>query len=359
MPSRARDLELWMVVKQKPKVAFATFVEDLVEGLAAQGIDFDAGPGGRIVRAGQDFGRIVAWVPGRSIRFTWRSVEWAADPFAEVLVRFVRTPSGTRISLGVSKWMDRHGDMVPEPAAWLAGQLGAPLLGALSAGALGDWVTDRAARKPSGPAARATYQDPLYHRPNFKLLLHTLSLGPGDYLLEVGCGGGAFLAEALQSGCRAAAVDHSADMVRLAREVNAEAVRSGRLILAVADASRLPYASARFTSAVMTGVFFFIPDPVTALAEIHRVLAPRGRMALFTDTKELLGTPAAPEPIASRGRFYEDEELRGIATRAGFTGPRVERPDLGPYAREAGLSRDLVAMFSGGGGVQLLTARKA
>jgi len=74
---------------------------------------------------------------------------------------------------------------------------------------LGDWITDRRARRPSGPKARVVYRDPLYHRPNLKAILNVLRLTPDDYLLEVGCGGGAFLADALKSGCKAAAVDHS------------------------------------------------------------------------------------------------------------------------------------------------------
>jgi hypothetical protein len=39
------------------------------------------------------------------------------------------------------------------------------------------------------------------------------------------------------------------------------------------------------------------------------VVAVGGRLALYTTSPELRGTPAAPEPLASRGHFYEDEEL--------------------------------------------------
>jgi hypothetical protein len=36
----------------------------------------------------------------------------------------------------------------------------------------------------------------------------------------------------------------------------------------------------------------------------------------FTTGLELRGTPAAPEPIASKGHFYTDEELAELARRA-------------------------------------------
>lgn len=42
--------------------------------------------------------------------------------------------------------------------------------------------------------------------------------------------------------------------------------------------------------------------------------------------------------MASRIRFYENEELRELVARAGFAEVRVERWNLEPDAREAGLS---------------------
>jgi hypothetical protein len=48
------------------------------------------------------------------------------------------------------------------------------------------------------------------------------------------------------------------------------------------------------------------------------VLAPGGRIAVYTTSPALRGTRAAPEPIASHGHFYEDEELAELARRAGL-----------------------------------------
>ena len=223
---------------------------------------------------------------------------------------------------------------------------------------LGDWITDRRARRPSGPQARATYRDPIYHRPNFQAILAVLKLRPDDYLLEVGCGGGAFLHDALQSGCKAEAIDHSSDMVKLAREVNHEAIQQNRLDIREGDAGSLPYPDGIFTCAVMTGVFGFISDPLKALSEVQRVLAPGGRFVLFTGTKKLLGTPAAPEPMASRLYFYEDDELEELAQKAGFIDAHLEWPDFEPLAREAGIPEEQMELFKGRGGGQLLVARK-
>ena len=187
-------------------------------------------------------------------------------------------------------------------------------------------------------------------------ILQVLGLRPDDYLLEVGCGGGAFLEDALRSGCKAAAIDHSPDMVRLARIVNRDAIEQNRLEIREGEADSLPYPDGIFTCAVMTGVFGFIQDSLKALSEIRRVLAGGGRLVLFTGSKELRGTPAAPEPVASRLHFYEDQELEELARKAGFNDAKFERPDFEQFAREVGIPEEMLELFKGRTG-QLLIAR--
>jgi SAM-dependent methyltransferase len=108
----------------------------------------------------------------------------------------------------------------------------------------------------------------------------------------------------------------------------------------------------------MTGVLNFMPDPLKALSEIRRVLAGGGRLVLFTGSKELRGTPAAPEPIASRLHFYEDQELEELARKAGFAQAVVEHPDFEQFAREVGIPEEFLGLFKGSAGGQLLVARK-
>src|SRR5258708_35581048 len=112
------------------------------------------------------------------------------------------------------------------------------------------------------------------------------------------------LKEALKSGCRAAAIDHSPDMVRLAQEVNHGAVAEGRLAVKQASADHLPFPDATFTCAAMTGVLGFLPDPIAALREIRRELGEGGRRGVLGSDPTLAGTAAAPEPVASPVAFH-------------------------------------------------------
>jgi hypothetical protein len=54
--------------------------------------------------------------------------------------------------------------------------------------------------------------------------------------------------------------------------------------------------------------------------EVHDLarLIPGGRLGVYTTAPELRGSPAAPEPIASRVHFYTDDELAELARRAGL-----------------------------------------
>ena len=191
-----------------------------------------------------------------------------------------------------------------------------------------DWLTDRVARRPTGSRAREVYGGEDVHDFARRAILDALSLGPGDRLLDVGCGGGLLLRDAMATGAEATGLDHSPEMVALARD------RAPGATVVLGKAEELPFADGVLSAVSMSVVFFFLDDPVRVLRECRRVLRDGGRLAVYTTSQELRGTGAAPEPIASRGHFYTDDELAALAEQAGFRDAHVE---------------------SGGGG-QLLTA---
>src|SRR4051812_26112525 len=186
-----------------------------------------------------------------------------------------------------------------------------------------DWLTDRVARRPAGRRARDVYGADDVHDFARRAILDALALEPGDRLLDVGCGGGLLLRDALASGATVTGLDHSEEMVRLARE------RAPEADVVLGRAEQLPFADESFTAIAMSIVFFFLPDPIKVLRECRRLLAPSGRLAVYTTSPALRGTPAAPEPLASRGHFYVDEELADLARRAGLAAVAVVNDDGG------------------------------
>jgi SAM-dependent methyltransferase len=259
----------------------------------------------------------------------WGTVDWASGRVRGE-IHAIADGDITALELELSGWdtllTDVGGEDEREVAAWVSSRVFAAAVRAASPDEVARWLADRLARQPEGPRAREVYASVREHQAGFDAILAALTPGPRDVFLDVGCGGGVLLAQALARGCRAAGADHSREMVDLSAEQNAAAVAAGDLQLVVADATALPFADDSFTCAAMAHMFFFLRDPVAALRELRRVVSSGGRIAVVTLAPEMKGHPyAAPEPLASEGFFWTDSELARLADEAGFAAVRVSR----------------------------------
>ena len=179
---------------------------------------------------------------------------------------------------------------------------------------------DITARRPTGEAGAAHYRNPKDHEESFATALDALELTPDDRYLELGIGGGQLLERALQIVLSAVGVDHSPDMLALARERNAGAVAAGRLQLLEGDVHQLPFQNGEFTRIACVNAFFFIERPAEFLAEVRRVLVEGGRFVLVT---ALPGGHSSSGPWGPALRTYEPDTLRAMLVDAGFAEPTV------------------------------------
>ena len=149
-------------------------------------------------------------------------------------------------------------------------------------------------------------------------------------MLDVGCGGGVFLRRALETGCVAVGLDHSRDMVRLAGETNADAVREGRLRVVHGSAEELPFTDGEFTAVSCIVAFFFFHDPIASCGSSVACSTRRaGGWRSSRRRRRRRGRPRRPYPLATRGHFYEDAELERLPLEAGFASAEVTRTDIG------------------------------
>jgi arsenite methyltransferase len=114
-----------------------------------------------------------------------------------------------------------------------------------------------------------------------RLVREAVDVRPGERILDLGCGPGYYVAElAEQVGPEGAVagLDLSAPMLAVARS-RCEGLANTSL--AEGEATALPFEDASFDAVVSVQVMEYVPDVAAALAEIHRVLRPGGRVVLW------------------------------------------------------------------------------
>lgn len=110
--------------------------------------------------------------------------------------------------------------------------------------------------------------------PAWSALLRAAGVAPGDRVLDVGCGSGELLAHLDGMGLVTAGIDPAGRMVARARSlVPAADVRRG-------VAEDLPWPDGTFALVVAVNVLELVDDPEDAFAELIRVSAPDGAVAV-------------------------------------------------------------------------------
>jgi ubiquinone/menaquinone biosynthesis C-methylase UbiE len=177
-----------------------------------------------------------------------------------------------------------------------------------------------------------TYQTPEIVNQRLRTLL-ALGLRRGESILDVGCGTGLLLEqEALAVGSEghAEGVDTSADMLALA-ETRCEGLVQVNLQRGSADS--LNFDDAFFDALSCTQVLLYVEQLERALVEYHRVLKPRGRIAIIeTDWGGAIMNSGDLKVTQAIFNAWSDEvhnshlprRLAPLLRAAGFGGIRVE-----------------------------------
>jgi SAM-dependent methyltransferase len=114
-----------------------------------------------------------------------------------------------------------------------------------------------------------------------RIALEMLEIGAGDTVLDVACGPGNFtraFADAAAPGGLVVGLDASPTMLaQAARERPGDGVEYVR-----ASATDLPFTDGSFDAVCCFAALYLIEEPLLAVAEIARVLAPGGRVALLS-----------------------------------------------------------------------------
>ncbi|HEX4090147.1 MAG TPA: methyltransferase domain-containing protein [Trebonia sp.] len=130
-----------------------------------------------------------------------------------------------------------------------------------------------------------------YQRPHVDLQARVIDLAapaPGQTVVDVGCGNGAYLAELARRGFagRVLGLDMSSGMLTAARDrlaavgSPASAEPGGGAALLAADATALPLRDGAADLTLALHMLYHVPDPSRAVRELRRVTRPGGRVVI-------------------------------------------------------------------------------
>jgi SAM-dependent methyltransferase len=142
-----------------------------------------------------------------------------------------------------------------------------------------------------------------------RLTIDMLEVSPGDRAIDIGCGPGNYTADLAAASGSGLVVGLDASEAMVA----AAARRGGRANLAYlrGDACALPFEDGTFDAACSVGVIHLLEEPMRALEEIVRVLAPGGRLAIVATCARGGTAGRARGGLTLFGRDELPDALRG------------------------------------------------
>lgn len=151
----------------------------------------------------------------------------------------------------------------------------------------------------------------------YRIALRMLELSPKDRVLDVACGPGNFtrgFARAARAGL-VVGLDASKTMLAVA----AQETESANLVYMRGDACALPFRDASFNAICCFAALYLIQEPMRALDEISRVLAPGGRVALLSSCNRgplpARTTNAVVRRLSGVRIFARDELTQALSDR--------------------------------------------
>lgn len=157
---------------------------------------------------------------------------------------------------------------------------------------------------------------------NAQLAARLSGLGPGDTVVDLGCGPGAAVRYAARMGAPTTGVDPATVMLRVAKLLTGPSAKV-QYVEGAAEAIPLPEGSASVVWSIATVHHW--ADLDAGLREVRRILMPSGRLVAMERR-----TQRGARGLESHG--WTDEQASGFADRCrahGFTDVRLERTKIG------------------------------
>jgi SAM-dependent methyltransferase len=170
--------------------------------------------------------------------------------------------------------------------------------------------------RPSGPLGRLIAAGMNRGNRAFNArAIEALEVRPGTRVLDLGFGGGLTFVPLLDRGATVVGVDRAEDMVKAAAARHRD---DGRVSVHEGDVTALPLEDAAVDRVLTVNTIYFWPDLEPGLRELHRVLAPGGRVVIgIRDGSVMERVDPAVFTLRPPG------EIAAALEQAGFTAAEV------------------------------------
>ena len=156
------------------------------------------------------------------------------------------------------------------------------------------------------------------HRSLYKWGLEHVSVEDTRRILDIGYGGG----QNIHNLCRLApeakisGLDYSRASYRKCAEVNAEAIREGKVEIQIGSAEELPYGKNTFDLVTAFETVYYWPNITRCFRNVCDVLKDKGAFLICNEDSRLEGNEEIADALTME--FYDTEALEKLLKQAGF-----------------------------------------
>lgn len=183
-------------------------------------------------------------------------------------------------------------------------------------------------RQPTGWFGKVVMGD-LLNKGNEKInkyAIERLDIQSTDRVLDIGFGGGATIAEMLETidTGKIYGIDFSDVMVAQAQQKFEDAIAAGKVSIEFADVRQLPFDDKSFAKICTVNTIYFWEEPEVGLREIKRVLKSGGRLVIgIRSAAKMKDLPFTQHNF----KLYAPEAVRNLLVDVGFSEVSIEHRD--------------------------------
>ena len=137
-------------------------------------------------------------------------------------------------------------------------------------------------------------------------------------VLDLGCGGGRNIEYFLTKANKVYGIDHSKTSVKMASEINKEAIESGRCQISVGDVRSLPFENESIDIITAFETIYFWDDIEECFKEIYRLLKNGGQFLICNEVSSMDRRDVRILAHKIEMQVYTPDDLTKMLTNIGF-----------------------------------------